>query len=85
MEETGTSDIRLVEREAVLTEKHETRVLYATLSHDRGAVVPLQLTKGSFDSMHDGIAVENLPRRFKDAVKFCRYLSMPYLWIDMLW
>jgi hypothetical protein len=85
VQDNGTNDIRLVERKAVLREEGETRVLYATLSHARGAVVTLHLTKEAYNDMQDGIAVENLPHRFKDAVQFCRYLNMPYLWIDALW
>jgi hypothetical protein len=85
VQDNGTNDIRLVERKAVLKEEIETRVLYATLSHARGTVVTLQLTKKAYDGMQDGIAVENLPPRFKDAVKLCRYFNMPYLWIDALW
>jgi hypothetical protein len=57
---------------------------YTTLSHCWGKVEFLQLLKGNFASMKEGIKIDDLPKTFQDAVAITRRLGVRYLWIDSL-
>lgn len=58
---------------------------YVTLSHCWGGTVPLRTTIDNYDSHRsDGIDMEDLPAKFRDAVTITRRLGKRYLWIDSL-
>jgi hypothetical protein len=76
-EDLGNASIRL----------HETNNLigvYATLSHCWGLVHPLTTTRDTYAQRMHGIAIEELPKTFRDAVLVARKLGIRYLWIDSL-
>jgi hypothetical protein len=58
--------------------------LYTTLSHCWGESVPLKLTSTTETALRDGIADEQLPRTFEQAVAVTRKLEIRYIWIDSL-
>lgn len=64
-------------------ESHE-KDQYAALSHCWGLVVPIRLTKANYEDMKGGIAISDLPKTFRDAIKIADTLNMRYLWIDSL-
>jgi hypothetical protein len=57
---------------------------YATLSHCWGGLQFLKLLKGNSDDFTQCIAVEQLPRTFRDALEIIRKLDLEYIWIDSL-
>jgi hypothetical protein len=57
---------------------------YCTLSHRWGAHVNLQLNQRTADVLIGGVATEDLPRTFRDAVVATRRFGVRYLWIDSL-
>ncbi|KAJ9644074.1 hypothetical protein H2199_003942 [Coniosporium tulheliwenetii] len=57
---------------------------YAALSHCWGPKQLLTTTQATFRSRIDGIAFEDLPRTFQDAVTVTRTLCLRYIWIDSL-
>ncbi|PMD35012.1 HET-domain-containing protein [Hyaloscypha variabilis F] len=58
--------------------------VYATLSHCWGLVHPLTTTRDTYDQRIQGIAIDELPKTFRDAVLVTRKLGIRYLWIDSL-
>lgn len=57
---------------------------YITLSHCWGGAVNQMTTRDNYDSHRSGILIEQLPAKFRDAVKITRLLGKRYLWIDSL-
>ncbi|OTB06955.1 hypothetical protein M426DRAFT_91643 [Hypoxylon sp. CI-4A] len=62
---------------------------YACLSHcwgnpKKGQPEPIALTIRNETSFKNGIALDNLPKNYQDAIRFCRLLEIRYLWIDAL-
>ncbi|KAF2823903.1 HET-domain-containing protein, partial [Ophiobolus disseminans] len=58
---------------------------YACLSHCWGPQgSPLQLNRGTVQTLRAGIARERLPKTFRDATDICCKLGISYLWIDAL-
>jgi hypothetical protein len=57
---------------------------YATLSHCWGGSTPLKLTTATFASFRAGLAVEQLPKTFIEAIKVAIFLGIYYIWIDAL-
>jgi hypothetical protein len=57
---------------------------YATLSHCWGGSIPLKLTTATFASFRAGLAVEQLPKTFIEAIKVAMFLGIYYIWIDAL-
>ncbi|PHH61197.1 hypothetical protein CDD81_678 [Ophiocordyceps australis] len=57
---------------------------WASLSHCWGGLKPLMLLTSNLDSLKNSINLDDLPRTFQDAIRVCRSLSIPYLWIDSL-
>jgi hypothetical protein len=58
---------------------------YFALSHCWGGKVDVQLLTSNHVSMTtDGILPVNLPRNFRDAVRFTLYFGVQYIWIDSL-
>lgn len=57
---------------------------YAALSHCWGSLKFTTLTKSNLDSFRNHIPPAALPKTFRNAVDICRYLGIPYLWIDSL-
>ena len=60
-------------------------IKYVTLSHCWGGLCDKILTKNDKSAFEKGIAVDSLPRTFRDAVEITRRLGLFYLWIDALW
>lgn len=60
-------------------------VRYACLSHCWGPIGPaLRLQQETMVILKGGVATDDLPRTFKDAVDVCLRLNIQYLWIDAL-
>ncbi|PHH80442.1 hypothetical protein CDD82_1741 [Ophiocordyceps australis] len=57
---------------------------WASLSHCWGGLKPLMLLTSNLESLKNSISVDGLPSTFQDAIRVCRSLDMPYLWIDSL-
>ncbi|KAH7386841.1 heterokaryon incompatibility protein-domain-containing protein, partial [Phaeosphaeria sp. MPI-PUGE-AT-0046c] len=58
---------------------------YACLSHCWGKTgAALQLRKTTFESLKHGVAVEKLPKTFREAMKICKELGIRFIWIDAL-
>jgi len=70
----------------VLIETGSRQGRYVALSHCWGPPEkrPLRTTKNTLTDHLDGIAIEALPKTFKDAVTITRALGVRYLWIDSL-
>ncbi|KAF2161282.1 hypothetical protein M409DRAFT_59282 [Zasmidium cellare ATCC 36951] len=68
-----------------LVETDGTRGVYACLSHCWGtSPVSASTLRSNLHHHLQGFPLEYLPRTFRDAVTVCRYLHLPYLWIDSL-
>lgn len=59
-------------------------VEYATLSHCWGGRSPKMLTTDSLADLERGIAIDELPRSFRDAALITVELHLAYIWIDTL-
>ena len=57
---------------------------YAALSHRWGSLNFTTLNKGNINSFRERIPPAALTKTFRDAIDICRYLGLPYLWIDSL-
>ncbi|KAL7919449.1 heterokaryon incompatibility domain-containing protein [Trichoderma austrokoningii] len=57
---------------------------YAALSHRWGSLKFTTLTKDNINDFRKRIPLEALTKTFRDAIDICRYLDIPYLWIDSL-
>ncbi|KAL7893133.1 heterokaryon incompatibility domain-containing protein, partial [Trichoderma sp. TUCIM 5745] len=57
---------------------------YAALSHRWGFLNFMTLKKDNIDTFRKQIPAEALTKTFRDAIDICRYLDIPYLWIDSL-
>jgi hypothetical protein len=57
---------------------------YATLTHKWEKGEGLRLSRKNMDKLHKSIMFTSLPPSFRDAVRVCRFLDIPYLWIDTL-
>ncbi|KAK3317020.1 heterokaryon incompatibility protein-domain-containing protein, partial [Apodospora peruviana] len=57
---------------------------WCALSYVWGGDQPVKTTKASLGDHHNGIALDRLPQALRDAVRACRALRIPYLWIDAL-
>jgi len=59
-------------------------LVYITLSHCWGQLVPKQLLTENYSTYLEAIDLSDLPKTFRDAVEVARKLEVPYLWIDSL-
>jgi Heterokaryon incompatibility protein (HET) len=57
---------------------------YATLSYCWGGPQPFTLNQATLDDRQQGIAIDEMPAVFQDAVNATRLLGLQYLWIDAL-
>ncbi|KAK0711772.1 heterokaryon incompatibility protein-domain-containing protein [Lasiosphaeris hirsuta] len=57
---------------------------WCALSYVWGGDQPVKTTKASLHKHYNGIAFDRLPQALGDAVRVCRALGVPYLWIDAL-
>lgn len=57
---------------------------YGTLSHCWGKAKTLKLLSTNLDTFQDGIAVDDLPTSYKEALLVASRLDIRYLWIDSL-
>lgn len=57
---------------------------YAALSHRWGSLNFMTLKKDNINDFRKEIPPEALTKTFRDAIDICRYLDIPYLWIDSL-
>ncbi|KAI9166586.1 hypothetical protein HJFPF1_02696 [Paramyrothecium foliicola] len=60
------------------------RVKFATLSHCWGSQIPLRVNAENIHELSRRIPTEALPRTFQEAADICRFLKIPYIWIDSL-
>jgi len=74
-----TETIRLAKAEEVPIEAD-----YMTLSHCWGNTEILKLTADNYESMRREIALNGLPKTFKDAIDIARNLGCRFVWIDSL-
>jgi len=81
---TRVIDIGLDGKDPVLVETKGTTGRYAALSYCWGKKGQLKSTKETLPGFMQGIPMEELPRTARDAIKLCRHLKIPYLWIDAL-
>ncbi|KAI1754783.1 heterokaryon incompatibility protein-domain-containing protein [Xylaria castorea] len=76
--EVYPDDIRLVS-------EHETPAQpYATLSYRWGSAVAVTLTHETHEAFFAKVELRSLPKTIQDAIRFCRGLSIRYLWVDAL-
>ncbi|EPE27113.1 hypothetical protein GLAREA_03027 [Glarea lozoyensis ATCC 20868] len=59
-------------------------LVYATLSHCWGKVVPFRLLISNIEELKHEIPFDELSRTFREAIQVTRKLSVRYLWIDSL-
>ncbi|KIL84602.1 hypothetical protein FAVG1_12128 [Fusarium avenaceum] len=59
-------------------------VRYAALSYCWGDSAILKTTRATLKSMEQGIEMATLPAAYVDAIRLCREIGIPYLWIDAL-
>jgi hypothetical protein len=57
---------------------------YMTLSHCWGKSHPFTTTTANLNERRNGMAVDDLPLTYKDAVAITRAIGIRYLWIDSL-
>ncbi|KLU90181.1 hypothetical protein MAPG_09145 [Magnaporthiopsis poae ATCC 64411] len=55
-----------------------------TLSHRWGGLTPVRLLQENYSDFRKGIAFDELPKTFRDAVEVTRRLGVSFLWIDSL-
>ena len=60
------------------------RANYVSLSHCWGGVSPITTTTDTISQRVQGIAYQNLPKTFQDAITITRSLGVNYIWIDSL-
>ncbi|KAI1391810.1 heterokaryon incompatibility protein-domain-containing protein [Hypoxylon trugodes] len=70
----------------VLSEELGTKlgVRFAALSHCWGGQEFTTLRRENIEEFRRRIPTETLPKTFRDAIEICRYVGLPYLWIDSL-
>ncbi|KAK4223495.1 heterokaryon incompatibility protein-domain-containing protein [Podospora fimiseda] len=74
--------IKLIESESIPEGRQR---LYTTLSHCWGSLELPKTTISTWaQNSESGIMVSSLPKKFRDAIKLTRALSLRYLWIDSL-
>jgi hypothetical protein len=76
----NSPDIRLCKT----SELEQSDLRYATLSHCWGDYIPTRLLTTNYSTFLHNIALNELPRTFKDAIEVTRELGLQYLWIDSL-
>lgn len=85
--DVGTNSLRLVEREAIISDPAE-RPQYCALSYCWGpgedARSQTRTTRNNLQSHLEGLDFDALSPVLKDAVKTTRRLSIRYLWVDAL-
>ncbi|KAL8850399.1 MAG: hypothetical protein Q9221_004631 [Calogaya cf. arnoldii] len=97
MRRIGQSGIRLPSRLLDVVPKHgnnlvtlrgtsgiDTSEKYMTLSHCWGGNLPTRLLSENRTAFEHGIAVNDLPLTFQQAIRFTRLMQCQYLWIDAL-
>ncbi|KAH8774500.1 heterokaryon incompatibility protein-domain-containing protein [Diaporthe sp. PMI_573] len=57
---------------------------YAALSYCWGICPQIRTTKSTLAEHFRGVRVSMLPETIQDAIKLCRSLEIPYLWVDSL-
>ncbi|KAF7507555.1 hypothetical protein GJ744_010346 [Endocarpon pusillum] len=76
----GNPQIRICE-----TSKLEcSELIYLTLSHCWGDIVPIRLLHENYSIFLEGIKLDTLPKTFREAIEVTRKLKVGYLWIDSL-
>lgn len=76
--------LRLIESNKASEAKTMRRLRYATLTHKWGYKGLPVLTRANKDALSRRIGLLSLPRTFRDAIRVCQFLAIPYLWIDTL-
>ncbi|RYP79680.1 hypothetical protein DL769_002820 [Monosporascus sp. CRB-8-3] len=74
----------LADDRIVLVETGHREDLYVALSHCWGREQILVTTRKTLSDRMKGIALDDMPLTFRDAVKLTRALNLRYLWIDSL-
>jgi hypothetical protein len=78
--DSNSTNIRLCDTSAL----NCSALVYITLSHCWGQLVPKQLLTENYSTYLEAIDLNDLPKTFRDAVEVARKLEVPYLWIDSL-
>lgn len=78
--DSNSAKIRLCDTSALTC----SALVYITLSHCWGHLVPTQLITENYSTYLEAIGLSDLPKTFRDAVEVARKLEVPYLWIDSL-
>lgn len=73
--------LRLVEPQR---RHHPVHYRYATLTHRWGKHQTIQLSRKNKQHMESRIRLLGLPPVFRDAIRVCQSLGIPYLWTDTL-
>lgn len=64
--------------------RHDEYGKYAALSYCWGSVLTCRTTSGNLSERLQGIPWASLPPTFRDAIRYCVKLQIPYIWIDAL-
>jgi hypothetical protein len=78
--DSNSTNIRLCDTSAL----NCSALVYITLSHCWGQLVPKQLLTENYSTYLEAIDLNDLPKTFRDAVEVARKLEVPYLWIESL-
>ncbi|PMD23574.1 HET-domain-containing protein [Hyaloscypha hepaticicola] len=78
--DSNSANVRLCDTSAL----NCSALVYITLSHCWGQLVPTQLLIENYSTYLEAIDLSDLPKTFRDAVELARKLEVPYLWIDSL-
>ncbi|EMR88781.1 hypothetical protein ACHAP3_001528 [Botrytis cinerea] len=85
---TRVLDVSRVESDGkvYLVHSNGKRQKYTTLSHCWGDAnhTPITTSKATLSDRTSGIALESLPKTFRDAVVITHHLNISYIWIDSL-
>ncbi|KAH8722520.1 heterokaryon incompatibility protein-domain-containing protein [Phaeosphaeriaceae sp. PMI808] len=76
---TGTASVRLIDSATETPSGN-----YCTLSHCWGKTRLIQLNQDTVQHLRSGIALEQLPKTFREAIVVTRRLQVRYIWIDSL-
>ncbi|KAF2111357.1 heterokaryon incompatibility protein-domain-containing protein [Lophiotrema nucula] len=82
--DVGTAESHWVSKLVLSADLSGSSPQYVTLSHKWGNEQITVLTTENLRVFQDNICVEELPRTFREAVRFTRGLGVRYLWIDSL-
>ncbi|KAI0552689.1 heterokaryon incompatibility protein-domain-containing protein [Xylaria curta] len=78
-------DLEVYEDDIRLVLENKTSVQpYATLSYRWGSTAAVTLTHETYEAFFTKVELRSLPKTIQDTIRFCRGLSIRYLWVDAL-